>query len=71
MRCLERVRGARQAQQCDEPVSRNGRHAACRYERREGDLARYDAAQQHRCKGEHDRHRVPGLAVAVDASDPV
>ena len=71
MRSLERVRSAGQAQQRNEPVSRDGRHAACRYERREGDLARYDGAQQHRCKGEHDRHRVPGLSVAVDASDPV
>lgn len=71
MRSLERVRSARQAQQCDEPISRDGRYTACRYKRREGDLARYNGAQQHRCKGEHDRHRVPGLSVAVDASDPV
>ena len=70
MRQLERVRSERKPQQPDKLISRDGRHATCRYERREGDLARYDREQQNRRKDEHDRHRVPGLSMAVDASDP-
>ena len=70
MRRLERVRRARQAQRCDERVCRYGRHAARRYERREGDLAGYDGEQQNGCKDEHDRHCVLGLSIAVHASDP-
>lgn len=68
---LESVRRARQAQRGDERVRGYGRHAAGRYERREGDLARYDGEQQDGRKDEHDRHRVFRLSVAVDAADPV
>ena len=71
MRRLERVRRAREAQQGDQRVRCYGRHAARRYERREGDLARYDGEEQDGRKGEHDRHRVPRLSIVVDAADPV
>ena len=70
MRQLERVRNERKPQQPGHPISRNSRHATCRYERRDRDLARYDGGQQNRSKDEHDRHRVPGLLMAVDASYP-
>jgi hypothetical protein len=70
MRGRKGVRGPREAQKRNETVRRDGRHAAGRYERRERDLARQDRAQQHRRKHEHDRHRVPGLSVAVHASHP-
>ena len=65
------MRRAYEAQRGDERVCCYGRHAACRYERREGDLTRYDGEQQDGCKDEHDRHRVPRLSIVVDASDPV
>lgn len=70
MRFLKGAWGPREAQQRDEPVRRDGRHAARRDERREGDLARQDGAQQHSRKDEHDRHRVLGLSVRADASYP-
>ena len=71
VRRLESVRRAREAQRRDERVRGYGRHAARRYQRREGDLAGYDGEQQDGRKNEHDRHRVPRLSIAVHASDPV
>ncbi len=70
MRRLESVRRACETQRSDDRVCRYGRHAACRYERREGDLAGYDGAQQNGRKDEHDRHCVSRLSVVIDASDP-
>lgn len=70
VRRLEGVRGEREAQERDEPVGRDGRHASSRYERRERDLARQDGAQKHGGKDEHDRHRVPRLPVRVHLSYP-
>ena len=70
VRRLEGVRRLREAQQRDEAVRRDGRHAARRHQRGERDLAREDRAQQRRCEHEHDRDRVPRLSVRRDAPDP-